>query len=64
MVPVFKRGRKEDPENDLTSIPGKIVEQIFLEDVLRHTENREVDVGQPAQPHQAQVLPDPPSGLL
>ena len=43
---VFKKSKKDNPGNyipvSLISVPGKIMEQILLEVILRQMENREV----------------------
>ncbi|CAM4668918.1 unnamed protein product [Lepidochelys kempii] len=46
VVPIFKKGKKEDPGNNkpvsLTSVPAKIMEQVLKESILKHLEERKV----------------------
>ncbi|CAM5146718.1 unnamed protein product [Natator depressus] len=46
VVPIFKKGKKEDPGNyrpvSLTSVPGKIMELVLKESILKHLDERKV----------------------
>ncbi|CAM4557941.1 unnamed protein product [Lepidochelys kempii] len=46
VVPIFKKGKKEDPGKyrpvSLTSVPGKIMEQVLKESILKHLHERKL----------------------
>ena len=42
ILSIFKKGRKANPGNYLNSAPGKIMEQVLVEAILRHIEDREM----------------------
>jgi len=46
VTPVFKKGKKEDPGNyrpvSLTSIPGKMMEQLIVEDIIKQVEEKRI----------------------
>jgi len=46
ITPIFKKGKKEDPGNyrpvSLTSIPGKVMEELILELIIQQVEEKKV----------------------
>jgi len=46
VTPIFKKGKKEDPGNyrpvSLTSIPGKVMEQLILEAIIKQVEEKKI----------------------
>ncbi|KGL80585.1 hypothetical protein N309_11346, partial [Tinamus guttatus] len=46
VTPVFKKVKREDPGNyrpvSLTSVPGKVMEQLILETISRHVKEKKV----------------------
>jgi len=46
VLPVFKKGKKKDPGNyrlvSLTSFPGKMIQQLILEVIIKQVEEKKV----------------------
>ncbi|KFO77743.1 RNA-directed DNA polymerase from mobile element jockey, partial [Cuculus canorus] len=46
VVPIYKKGCREDPGNyrpvSLTSVPGKVMEQVILSAIMKHTQENRV----------------------
>ncbi|KFP12314.1 hypothetical protein Z169_05524, partial [Egretta garzetta] len=46
VTPVFKKGKKEDPGNyrpvSLTSVPGKVMEQLILSDLSKQVDDKKI----------------------
>ena len=61
IAPIFKRGRKDDPESDLSASPPCRKRSWSYAKVHRRERG---DTSQPVWLHQEQVLPDQPTGLL
>ncbi|GAB0182821.1 mitochondrial enolase superfamily member 1 [Grus japonensis] len=69
VTPVFKKGKKEDPGNyrpvSLTSIPGKVMEQLILGVIDKIVKQKEViRSGQHARIYQRKIMPDQSDSLL
>jgi len=69
VTPVYKKGRKENVGNyrtvSLTSVPGKVMEQIILGEITWHVRGIQgIRPSQPARVHERQVVLDQPHLLL
>jgi len=46
VTPIFKKGKKEDPGNyrpvSLTSIPGRMLERLILDVIIKQVEEKKV----------------------
>ena len=68
MIPIYKKGLKEDLGNyrpvSLTSVLGKVMEQVILSAIMWHMQGQPGEQAHPAGLYERQVLLDKPHLLL
>ena len=68
VTPIFKKGKKEDPGNyrpvSLTSIPGKRMEKLILEVIIKQVEGKKLIKTSQPRIHQGEIMLDQSDSFL
>jgi len=68
VTPIFTKGKKEDPGNyrpvSLISIPGKVMEQLILEVIIKQVEEKKVIRSSQHGFTQGEIMPDQSDSFL